>query len=68
MVKEVGKKVEKLLLLYEHLIDQVCEVNKKLTRKCALSNKHKVVGIIKGYVLPDFRQSIQYLQAVFPWL
>lgn len=39
MVKEVGKKVEKLLLLYERLIDQVCEVSKKLTRKCALSNK-----------------------------
>lgn len=39
MVKEIGKKVEKLLLLYEHLIDQVCEFSKKLTRKCALNNK-----------------------------
>ena len=33
MVKEVGKKVDGLLLLCGHLIDHVCEVGEKPTKK-----------------------------------
>ena len=55
MVKEVGKKVEKLLLLYEHFIDQVCEISKKPARRLAPSNKKQSNRYCKRIYTPWFQ-------------